>query len=118
MHKSQIQIGREIRKVLGPLVDELRDPDLGEVSVTEVVLSPDLLHAKVFFDVNEDEAGIKRNQEILEKAAGYLRRQLSRRLRLPTTPTLLFRFDESLRRGERVVKLLSELPDELPEEEA
>jgi ribosome-binding factor A len=112
MHKSQVQIGREIRKVLGPLVDELRDPNLGEVSIVEVVLSPDLLHARVYFDVNEDAAGIKRNQEILEKAAGYLRHQLSRQLRLPSTPTLLFRFDEALRRSERVIGLLDEMGED------
>ncbi|MDR7426856.1 MAG: 30S ribosome-binding factor RbfA [Armatimonadota bacterium] len=85
---------------------ELRDPRIGFVSVTEVQLSADLRHAKIFVSVLGDQDAKRRTMEALERAAGYVRSELGRRVSLRHTPEVLFRLDESIERGTRVVALL------------
>ncbi len=85
---------------------ELRDPRIGFVSVTEVQLSADLRHAKIFVSVLGDQTEKRRTMEALDRAAGYVRSELGRRVSLRYTPEVLFRLDESIERGTRVVALL------------
>ncbi len=85
---------------------ELRDPRIGFVSVTEVELSADLRHAKIFVSVLGDQEAKRRTMEALDRAAGYVRSELGRRISLRHTPEVLFRLDESIERGTRVVALL------------
>jgi len=88
------------------LLRELRDPRIGFVSVTEVELSRDLRHAKIFVSVMGDQEAKRRTMEALDRAAGYVRSELGRRVSLRHTPEVLFRLDESIERGTRVVALL------------
>ncbi len=88
---------------------ELRDPRIGFVSVTEVELSADLRHAKIFISVLGDDEAKGRTMEVLERAAGFVRSELGRRISLRYTPEILFRLDESIERGTRVVALLREV---------
>ena len=55
MSKRTIQVGRQIKTALTELIANLREPRIGELVLTEVVLSPDLLYAKVYYDSNEPE---------------------------------------------------------------
>src|SRR3970282_2744799 len=86
----------------------LGDPRMGFVSVTEVELSADLRHAKIFVSVLGDEEAKRRTMEALDRAAGFVRSELGRRGTLRYTPEVLFRLDESTERGTRVVALLGE----------
>ncbi len=108
MSKRTIQVGRLIRGALSELITGMRDTRVKGVSVTEVVLSVDLLHAKVYLDVFGDESDTDRAVKALHHASGYLRRGLARMLDLRNTPELRFLFDRDLRRGERVSRLLRE----------
>lgn len=96
------QIQRELSEILRR---ELRDPGVGMVTLTAVEMSPDCAHATVYFTcLDAAQAGAA--QAGLERAAGFLRSQLARRIRLRETPELRFAYDESLERGERLARLI------------
>ena len=111
MSKRTIQVGRQIKTALTELIANLREPRIGELVLTEVVLSPDLLYAKVYYDSNEPEEDLDETQDGLEHAVPHLRRSLARKLNLRNTPELTFHFDGDLRRGERVRELIDDLSD-------
>lgn len=85
---------------------EMKDPRVTGVTITAVEVAPDLEHAKIYFSLLTGEA--VEVTRALQKAAGYLRTELSRRLRLRSVPQLHFQFDESLERGNRISHLIDE----------
>jgi len=101
-------IKREISKLLER---EVNDPRLsGLISITEVSLSVDLKHAKVFVSVLADE----NKKEVLEgfnTASGFLRRELASHLKMRYAPQLSFHYDDSIERGTRLLKLMEEVDD-------
>lgn len=88
---------------------EVRDPRIGFVSVTDVEVSQDLRHARIFVSVLGTEEEKAATMEGLGSAARYIRRALGQRLQMRFTPDLSFRLDESIERGSRVMKLLGEV---------
>ena len=95
------------------LREQINDPRLTTlISITEVLISTDLRHAKVFVstlgnNVNKD--------EILQgftAATGFLRSQLANRLQLKHTPELSFHFDDSIEHGAEVLKLIEQVSSE------
>ena len=88
---------------------ELKDPRVGFVTVTEVRMSPDLKHARVYVSVFEREEQ-KRQESIsaLQRAEGFLRHGLGRRLRLRYVPGLRFVVDDTLDRSARIEELLED----------
>ena len=98
------------REISAVLEREVSDPRLSRfVSVTEVTLSPDLTHAKVYVST----LGSETNKEDLlagfNKASGFLRKELAAHLRLKQMPELSFHYDDSIERGARLLELMSEL---------
>ena len=98
------------REISGLLEREVNDPRLSKfVSVTEVSLSPDLKHAKVYVST----LGTEINKEDLlagfNNASGFLRKELAAHLRLKQIPQLSFYYDDSIERGARLLKLINEL---------
>ncbi|HEX5802264.1 MAG TPA: 30S ribosome-binding factor RbfA [Azospira sp.] len=104
------RVNEQIRRELAELIrTELKDPRVGMISLTEVVVTPDYAHAKVFFSTLV--AGDDKLQEImhgLKQASGFLRRELGRRIRIHTTPELHFVHDMSLERGADLSRLIDE----------
>ncbi len=86
-----------------------KDPRLSMVTITDVVVTPDAAHADVHYSLLGDEEERAQVQEGLESAAGWMRRELGRTLRLRNTPELHFYFDPSLERGERIESILDDL---------
>jgi ribosome-binding factor A len=101
-------IQREISELLERVVN---DPRLSRlISVTEVSLSPDLKHAKVYVSALCSE--IDGKEDILagfNNASGFLRKELAAHLKLKHTPELSFHYDDSIERGARLLKLMGEL---------
>jgi ribosome-binding factor A len=98
------------REICALLERDVNDPRLSKfVSVTEVTLSPDLMHAKVYVST----LGSETNKEDLlagfNKASGFLRKELAAHLRLKQMPELSFHYDDSIERGARLLELMSEL---------
>ena len=114
------RVNEQIRRELAELIrGELKDPRVGMVSITEVEITPDYAHVRVYFSTLAGEEKIPEVMEGLKKASGFLRRELGRRVRIHTTPELHFIHDISLERGADLSKLIDEanrLSDSTPEE--
>jgi len=85
------------------------DPRLQMITITDVTVTPDAVRADVHFSVLGGAEAQAEAQAGLESAAGWLRRELGRRLRLRNTPELVFHYDPSLERGEHIASILDEL---------
>ena len=95
-----------IQRELAELIRlEVRDPRVGMVTLTSVDVSPDLSHAKIFFTMLNKEH-LKETTQGLQRAASFLRSQLSKRMSMYTTPELRFVYDESVERGDRLSQLI------------
>ena len=91
---------------------ELHDPGVGFVTVTRVHVTPDLQHARVYYTSLGDATARRNSGRALERAAGFMRRQIGQRLRLRRAPEIHFEFDESVGHQDRVEQLLKEIADE------
>lgn len=111
MSRRSERTSKLIQREISVLLErEVNDPRLSKfVSVTQVTLSPDLMHAKVYVST----LGSEMNKEDLlagfSKASGFLRRELAAHLRLRQMPELSFHYDDSIERGARLLELMSEL---------
>ena len=88
------------------LLRDVRDPRIGFVTITGVSVSPDLRNARVFVSVLGEPAARDASIEALNSAAGFFRRRLFRNLGLRYPPSIEFRLDDSLDRGERIDRAL------------
>jgi ribosome-binding factor A len=75
------------------------------VTITSVDVSPDMSHAKVLFTLL-DKSNMESVLEGLTRAAGFLRSQLAKRVKLYSIPELRFRYDESIERADRLSRLI------------
>jgi ribosome-binding factor A len=98
------QIHRELAELL---LREVKDPRVGMVTLGEVKVSADLAHAKIYYTVMGDEPVRLSTQRGLEKAAGFLRSQLGKRLHIRVTPELQFIFDDTPQRGDYLDELIA-----------
>jgi ribosome-binding factor A len=100
------KLGDLIQQELAQLIArELRDPRVGMITITAVDVSPDISHAKVLY-TTLDAAHVEEAGKGLKRAAGFLRSQLAKRIKLYTTPELRFEYDESVERGDRLSRLI------------
>ena len=114
-------INEEIQKELSALLRTVKDPRVQDVmiSITRVETTPDLRYTKVYVSfLQEDKA--KDAMAGLKSAAGYLRRELGRNLRLRYSPEIVWTLDDSITYGAKMLKLINSLevkPDENTNEE-
>ncbi len=96
------------RELAALIQHEVRDPRVGMVSVTGVEVSRDLGHAKVFYTVmgRDSSEEARESTEALNKAAGFLRSQLSRGSNMRSVPQLRFYFDASIGHGRDLEDLI------------
>jgi ribosome-binding factor A len=99
---------QELAKLLHSTV---RDPRVERINLTEVEVSRDLSHAKVFFTLLDDQSEAERADiaAVLRKVSGFLRSELAKQSSMRTVPRLSFRFDESVGRGRDMESLLREV---------
>lgn len=104
------RIGDQMQRELALMIQrEIKDPRLGMVTITAVDVSRDLSHAQVHITVmglDDDPQAIKLNLGILSDAAGFLRMQLGKSMKLRTVPQLNFKYDASIRRGAELSALI------------
>ena len=102
------RMAEQLRRELAEIIqDEIKDPRVGFLSFTEVRMSRDLSHAVVYCSVLEPEQ-LHESIEVLNRAAGFIRKSIGRRIRARIVPTLKFVADESVIRGEEMDELISE----------
>jgi ribosome-binding factor A len=110
------RVGEQIRvEIAEMLVREVHDPGIGFLTITQVKVTPDLQHARVYYTTMGDERARRDSQRALQRAAPFLRRQIGRRLRLRRVPELQFFFDESIERHDRIERILQEIQAERTE---
>ena len=108
--KYQRRVSELIHGHLMELLErKVNDPRLRMVTITDVAVTPDAVRADVHFSVLGGEEVQAEAQAGLDSAAGWLRRELGRSLRLRNTPELVFHYDPSLARGEHIASILDEL---------
>ena len=94
------RVSEQIRRELAELIrSELKDPRVGMISLTDVEVTADYAHAKVYFSSLAGSANLDEVMTGLQKASGFLRRELGKRISIHMTPQLHFVFDQSLERG-------------------
>lgn len=100
------RVAEQIQRELADLLQfEVKDPRVGMVTVTEVEVTGDMAHAKIYYSAK---AGTAELQAGLEKTAGFLRGQLAKRMLLRTVPQLHFIYDASIDRGMKLSKMIDE----------
>ncbi|WP_028545199.1 30S ribosome-binding factor RbfA [Paenibacillus taiwanensis] len=106
------RVGEQIKKELSLLIQtELKDPRIGFLTVTGVDVTNDLSLAKVYLSVLGDEEARENSLKALDKANGYLRSELGKRIRFRHTPELVFKLDTSIEYGSRIERLLNDVRD-------
>ena len=117
------RIAEQIQRELSEIIRlELKDPRVGMITLTDVEVTPDYSHAKIFFtrmvNLGKAAAGNADNADILqalEHAAGFLRSELAHRMRLRIVPQLHFEYDESVERGVHLSNLIDEAVGNKPD---
>lgn len=108
--KRTARIADRIREELSEmLVQEISDPRLAGVSITDVTVDREMAYAEIYFSALE---GSQRSDEILAgftHAQGYLRRELSQRIELRVFPRLRFYWDPTFERAEHIERLIASL---------
>jgi ribosome-binding factor A len=100
------RVNDQIQRDLAELIRDLKDPRIGNmVTITNVEVTPDYAHAKVYFSLLVGEP--KACEEGLNEAAGFLRNGLFKRLQIHTVPTLHFHFDRTTERAMELSALIN-----------
>ncbi|MER3432300.1 MAG: 30S ribosome-binding factor RbfA [Leptolyngbya sp. ERB_1_1] len=107
------------REVSQMLLHGIKDDRVGAgmVSVTDVDVSGDLQHAKIFVSIYGDEEAKAETMAGLKSATGYVRSAIGQRIRLRRTPEVVFIEDRSLERGDKVLGLINRLSQERKDDE-
>lgn len=114
----QQRTAEQLKIILSELFQrELRDPRLQDVTVTEVDVDRELQTARIYVNALGDESRQEEIMTALEKAGGFLRRELAGRIRLRNVPQLFFHWDPTLAQAERVYEILDSL-DIPPEDDS
>jgi ribosome-binding factor A len=104
--KRSERVAGSLRRELARLIQvELKDPAIGFVSLSDVEVTRDLGHAKVWVTVFEPEKA-RSSIEALNQAAGFLRRRLGQEMRIRSVPELHFHHDASVETGRRMDELI------------
>ncbi|WP_287128996.1 30S ribosome-binding factor RbfA [Candidatus Cyanaurora vandensis] len=114
------RIGEQVRKEMSDLLLRgLKDSRIhaGMVSITEVEVTGDLRHCTIYVSIYGDSQAQIAAMAGLNSAAGFVRGELGRRIRLRYTPEVHFEQDTSLERGDRMMTLLNQLKKDPPLEE-
>lgn len=98
------------RDIAGLIRTSIKDPRLGMVTVSAVKVSPDLGYADIYVTVLGQtlDEGPERSLSVLNNAAGFLRSELARGLKLRVIPRLRFHYDEVVARGNRITALINQ----------
>ncbi|WP_100487724.1 30S ribosome-binding factor RbfA [Sporolactobacillus pectinivorans] len=104
------RVAEQMKKEMGDIIaHRLKDPRVGFVTVTGVDVTGDLQDATVYVSVLGDEEKKAATLEGLEKAKGFIRSEIGKRIRLRKTPEIQFKFDQSIEYGSHIDRLINDL---------
>ena len=107
--RAQRVADRIMEEVADILHREMGDPRIAMVTLTGVKVSDDLRHAKIFFVEMGQETCREETKEALQRASGFLRKELGKRLQLRYVPEIMFLVDPSFAYGSQIDRLIEEI---------
>lgn len=111
------KVNQNVKKEIGYIIqEELHDPRLEFVTITDAEVSRDLQHAKVYFSVLGDQSKFETSLESLKNARGRIRRLLGQRLKMRYVPELEFFIDKSVEYGARIDRAIEDIHHEFGED--
>lgn len=105
------RVGQEIQAAVADMLTrgDIHDPRIGYITITGVKVSPDLRVARIYYSMIGTEEEKARTQQGLDAAKGYVRREVTSRVKLRVSPEVFFTFDGSLEEGDKIERLLKEV---------
>lgn len=102
-------IQEEVSKMI---LNELKDPDVGFITITKVQVTDDLRYAKIYYSVLGDDDKKENSAAALKRATGHIRTELGRRLKTRFVPELTFVFDDTTEYANHIENLLNKIKSE------
>ena len=118
--KRADRVSKAIKREVGQmLIEHVKDPGIHFVTVTAVETTDDLRIAKIFVSILGDKETRRESMQGLERAKGFLRGEIGRRLHLQYTPEIQFYLDETLDQAIKIREILNQVkpPEEKPKDE-
>lgn len=105
------RVGAEIQAAVAELLTrgDIHDPRVGFITITGVKVSPDLSVAQVFYSMMGTDEQKAQTQQGLDAAKGFVRREVTRKVKLRISPEVFFTFDPSLDEGDKIERLLKQV---------
>jgi ribosome-binding factor A len=100
------------RRVLGELIQQLKDPRIGFVTVGAVRVTPDLRHIRAFVSVLGSPEEVETTMRGLQSAAPHLRAEMGHEMKMKYVPDLVFELDDTPEHAQRLEELMRKLHDE------
>lgn len=110
MAYSLDRLSHQIQKELSMLLlTEIKDSKIGYITITEVRLTNDLSYAYIYFTIIGGKDRIDVALEGLNRAKGYMKNEIAKRVKMRKVPEFIFKYDESLNYGNKIEKIIDEL---------
>ena len=105
------RVAAEIQAAVADLLARgaIHDPRIGFITLTGVKVSPDLSVAQIYYSMVGTDAQKAETQAGLTAAKGFVRREVTKRVKLRVSPEVFFSFDSSLDEGDKIERLLKEV---------
>lgn len=103
------RLREEVKKEASDIIRKLKDPRVGFVTVTDVEVTGDMRHARIYVSILGNPASKDDTMAALANATGFIRTEIGSRIRLRHTPEIQFAFDDSMERGARIFELLRQV---------
>ena len=108
--KRAVRIGDLLlREIADLLTRRVKDPRVKGVTLTGVLVSRDLKHARVYYSAIGDEGAMLEIQSGLDSAKGFIKREIGLRLELKYVPDIVFKHDPSLEKGEHMERVFQKI---------
>ncbi len=111
LHSRKKRVECLIQQEVADIIENMKDPRLGMITVSSVELTKDLRIATIFLTVLQEELR-KQSLEILENAKKFIRHELGNRIIIKYLPEIRFRYDETLDRMAKIDSLLSKIKND------
>ena len=107
-----VRVGELLKEEISHIVlREMKDPRIGFVSITDVEVSGDLRHAKVFISVYGSDKEKEETLKGLQQAKGFVRKLVGERIKLYHIPEIIFRYDDSIENGVHISEIIKDLKE-------
>lgn len=104
------RVGEQMKKELMDIINnKVKDPRVGFITITDVVLTNDLSQAKVFLTVLGNDKEVENTFKALVKAKGFIKSELGSRMRLRIMPELMYEYDQSIEYGNKIERMIQDL---------